>query len=101
MEGNAADGGQEDFSDADIGPSRRQMSTDISAATLLSIPHHVGSVAAQLMNSAVNERGWGSAWVWGGALHLADSERTAARGSANKIYSELLFNTAAAECAGS
>lgn len=98
MEGNAVDGGQEDFSvsqwsGADIGPSRRQMSADISAATLLSIPHHVGSVAAQLMNSAVNEGG--------GALHLAASERTAARGSANKIYSELLFDTAVAECAGS
>lgn len=61
MEGTAVDGGREDLcvlqrSDADIGPGYRQMSADIDAAALLSIPHHGGNVAARLMNSAVNER---------------------------------------------
>lgn len=55
------DGGREDLcvvqrSDADIGPGYRQMSVDIGAAALLSIPHHGTSVAARLMNSAANER---------------------------------------------
>lgn len=61
MDGSAVDGGREDLcvvqrSYADIGPGYRQMSVDIGAAALLSIPHHGGSVAARLMNSAANER---------------------------------------------